>query len=238
MAEEKLLGVKELAVFYGASQILFGVDLAVEEGRTLALLGRNGAGKSTTLKALAGVVRPSSGSVALRGQEIAGWASDRIARGGMGYVPEDRQVFKNHSVEDNLKLAVKKGVRGQEDWNLDRVYEAFPLLLPLSQRKAGLLSGGEQQMLTIARTLMGNPEILLLDEPSEGLAPIIVQAIAGLIKDLKKSGVTILLAEQNMRFCLKVADDAAVIDKGRIVFQGSIAELREREDVTKRYLAI
>ncbi|HBQ23608.1 MAG TPA: ABC transporter ATP-binding protein, partial [Alphaproteobacteria bacterium] len=142
------------------------------------------------------------------------------------------------SVEDNLKLAVKKGVRGQEDWNLDRVYEAFPLLLPLSQRKAGLLSGGEQQMLTIARTLMGNPEILLLDEPSEGLAPIIVQAIAGLIKDLKKSGVTILLAEQNMRFCLKVADDAAVIDKGRIVFQGSIAELREREDVTKRYLAI
>ncbi|HCJ61889.1 MAG TPA: ABC transporter ATP-binding protein [Alphaproteobacteria bacterium] len=238
MAEEKLLGVKELAVFYGASQILFGVDLAVEEGRTLALLGRNGAGKSTTLKALAGVVKPSSGSVALRGQEIAGWASDRIARGGMGYVPEDRQVFKNHSVEDNLKLAVKKGVRGQEDWNLDRVYEAFPLLLPLSQRKAGLLSGGEQQMLTIARTLMGNPEILLLDEPSEGLAPIIVQAIAGLIKDLKKSGVTILLAEQNMRFCLKVADDAAVIDKGRIVFQGSIAELREREDVTKRYLAI
>ena len=238
MAEEKLLGVKELAVFYGASQILFGVDLAVEEGRTLALLGRNGAGKSTTLKALAGVVKPSSGSVALRGQEIAGWASDRIARGGMGYVPEDRQVFKNHSVEDNLKLAVKKGVRGQEDWNLDRVYEALPLLLPLSQRKAGLLSGGEQQMLTIARTLMGNPEILLLDEPSEGLAPIIVQAIAGLIKDLKKSGVTILLAEQNMRFCLKVADDAAVIDKGRIVFQGSIAELREREDVTKRYLAI
>ena len=238
MAEEKLLGVKELAVFYGASQILFGVDLAVEEGRTLALLGRNGAGKSTTLKALAGVVKPSSGSVALRGQEIAGWASDRIARGGMGYVPEDRQVFKNHSVEDNLKLAVKKGVRGQEDWNLDRVYEAFPLLLPLSQRKAGLLSGGEQQMLTIARTLMGNPEILLLDEPSEGLAPIIVQAIAGLIKDLKKSGVTILLAEQNMRFCLKVADDAAVIDKGRIVFQGSIAELRGREDVTKRYWVI
>lgn len=238
MANDNLLRVNDLKVFYGASQILFGVDLSVGEGRTLALLGRNGAGKSTTLKALAGVVKPSSGSVALKGQEIAGWASDRIARGGMGYVPEDRQVFKNHSVEENLKLAVKKGVHGQEDWTLDRVYEVFPLLLPLSQRKAGLLSGGEQQMLTIARTLMGNPEILLLDEPSEGLAPIIVQAIAALIKDLKKSGVTILLAEQNMRFCLGVADDAAVIDKGNIVFQGSITELREREDITKRYLAI
>lgn len=233
-----MLDAKGVNVFYGASQILFNLSLSVGKGRTLALLGRNGAGKSTTLKSLAGVVPMKSGTMSLDGNNLSSKKSYDIARSGIGYVPEDRQVFKNHTVVENLLIGEKKGIHGQIDWTIDRVFETFPLLVPLKQRKAGLLSGGEQQMLTIARTLMGNPDILLLDEPSEGLAPIIVQDIARLIRSLRNSGVTILLAEQNMRFCLGVADDAAVIDKGTIVYRGTIGQLRDNKEITDRYLAI
>ena len=233
-----MLDAKGVNVFYGASQILFNLSLSVGKGRTLALLGRNGAGKSTTLKSLAGVVPMKSGTMSLDGNNLSSKKSYDIARSGIGYVPEDRQVFKNHTVVENLLIGEKKGRHGQIDWTIDRVFETFPLLVPLKQRKAGLLSGGEQQMLTIARTLMGNPDILLLDEPSEGLAPIIVQDIARLIRSLRNSGVTILLAEQNMRFCLGVADDAAVIDKGTIVYRGTIGQLRDNKEITDRYLAI
>ncbi|MGC6392338.1 MAG: ABC transporter ATP-binding protein [Alphaproteobacteria bacterium] len=233
-----MLDAKGVNVFYGASQILFDLSLSVGKGRTLALLGRNGAGKSTTLKSLAGVVPMKSGTMSLDGNNLSSSKSYDIARSGIGYVPEDRQVFKNHTVVENLLIGEKKGRHGQIDWTIDRVFETFPLLVPLKQRKAGLLSGGEQQMLTIARTLMGNPDILLLDEPSEGLAPIIVQDIARLIRSLRDSGVTILLAEQNMRFCLGVADDAAVIDKGTIVYRGTIGQLRDNKEITDRYLAI
>lgn len=238
MSDTDLLTLDKVDVFYGASQILFDLDLSVPKGRTVALLGRNGAGKSTTLKAIAGIAPPKTGEIRLAGDKISGARSDIIARAGIGYVPEDRQVFPNHSVDENLDIGLKRGRHGQADWTRDKVYEAFPILADLRTRQAGLLSGGEQQMLTIARTLIGNPEILLLDEPSEGLAPIIVQAISELIRRLREMGVTILLAEQNMRFCLGVAEDAAVIDKGSIVFRGSIEELRANKEVTTRYLAL
>ena len=238
MSGDTILAVEKIDVFYGASQILFGVDLAVDKGRTLALLGRNGAGKSTTLKAIAGIAPPKRGNIRLHDREIAGAKPFAIARAGIGYVPEDRQVFPQHTVEDNLLIGAKKGPDGQDFWNAKTVYEVFPILAGMKERKAGLLSGGEQQMLTIARTLMGNPDLLLLDEPSEGLAPIIVQAIGELIRKLRGMGVTILLAEQNMHFCLGISEDAAVIDKGGIVYRGTIKDLRANEEVTRRYLAI
>ncbi|SNS93554.1 branched-chain amino acid transport system ATP-binding protein [Tardiphaga sp. OK246] len=235
---DPFLHVEAADVYYGASQILFGVDLAVEQGQTMALLGRNGAGKSTTFKMIAGLAPPRRGKIALAGQGLAGRPSYRIARAGIGYVPENRQVFPDHTVDDNLIVAAKKGPRGDHHWNRERIYEVFPILASMKDRLAGRLSGGEQQMLTIARTLMGNPDVLLLDEPSEGLAPIIVQAIGELIKTLRGMGVTILLAEQNMHFCLGIATHATVIDKGQIVYRATIDELRHNEDIKQRYLAV
>ncbi|MEM7744228.1 MAG: ABC transporter ATP-binding protein [Pseudomonadota bacterium] len=233
-----ILSVEKIDVFYGASQILFGVDLEVHKGRTLALLGRNGAGKSTTLKAIAGIAPPARGAVRFEGDDLSGAAPHRIARNGIGYVPEDRQVFPEHTIDDNLMIGAKSGPDGAENWMRETVYEVFPILAGMKDRLAGLLSGGEQQMLTIARTLMGNPTVLLLDEPSEGLAPIIVQEIGRLIRRLREMGVTIVLAEQNMHFCLGISEDAAVIDNGHIVWRSTIQALRENEEVTRRYLAI
>jgi branched-chain amino acid transport system ATP-binding protein len=235
---EPLLRIEQADVFYGASQILFGVDLAVEKGQTMALLGRNGAGKSTTFKTIVGIAPPRRGRVLLAGETVSGRPPYRVARAGIGYVPEDRQVFPEHTVDDNLVIAAKKGPGGATHWDRNTVYEVFPILAGMKERLAGRLSGGEQQMLTIARTLMGNPEILLLDEPSEGLAPIIVQAIGDLIRRLREMGVTILLAEQNMHFCLGVATHATVIDKGQVVYRSTIGELRDNAAITQRYLAV
>ncbi|MGE0699328.1 MAG: ABC transporter ATP-binding protein [Hyphomicrobiaceae bacterium] len=225
-------------VFYGTSQILFDLSVTVTEGQTMALLGRNGAGKSTTLKALAGLAPPKRGKVTVLGQEMQRKKPHVIARAGLGYVPEDRQVFPEHSVEDNLLIAEKKGPNGQDYWTLQRIYEVLPLLEPLKDRMAGRLSGGEQQMLTIGRTLMGNPVGLLLDEPSEGLAPVIVQQIGALLRKLRDMGVTVLLAEQNMHFCLGIASHATVIDKGQIVYRDTIEALKANEEVKARYLAL
>jgi branched-chain amino acid transport system ATP-binding protein len=225
-------------VFYGTSQILFDVSVSVVEGQTMALLGRNGAGKSTTLKAIAGIAPPTRGRVRVTTKEMQGRKPYVIARAGVGFVPEDRQVFPEHSVEDNLVIGAKKGPDGQDYWNVKRVYEMFPLLVPLKQRMAGHLSGGEQQMLTIARTLMGNPIGLLLDEPSEGLAPVIVERIGELLRRLRDMGVTVLLAEQNMHFCLGIASHATIIDKGQIVYRNTIEALREDDTVKSRYLAL
>jgi branched-chain amino acid transport system ATP-binding protein len=238
MSSEPLLAVKEIDVFYGTSQILFGLSLAVERGQTVALLGRNGAGKSTTFKAITGLAPPRRGEIRFAGGRIDGQASHTIARSGIGYVPEDRQVFPEHSVEDNLLIGQKKGHNGSAEWTVKRIYEIFPLLANLRNRMAGRLSGGEQQMLTIARTLMGNPDLLLLDEPSEGLAPLIVQSIAELVTTLRDMGVTVLMAEQNMHFCFKVATHATIIDKGKIVYSETIQSLRENDDVKQRYLAV
>ena len=238
MSVPPVLEVDGLDVYYGSSQILFGVALAVQPGETMALLGRNGAGKSTTMKAIAGLAPPRSGRIVLRGRDITGRKPHVIARAGLGFVPEDRQVFPEHTVEDNLVIGHKKGPDGQDEWALRRVYEVFPLLEPLRHRVAGQLSGGEQQMLAIARTLMGNPTALLLDEPSEGLAPIIVQRIGEFLRQLRATGATILIAEQNMHFCLGLASQATVIDKGQIVYSASIAALKANEDIRRRYLAL
>lgn len=238
MSAKPVIEVEQIDVFYGTSQILFGVSLSVNQGQTVALLGRNGAGKSTTLKAIAGLVAPRAGRVKVLGIEMQNRRPHAIARAGVGFVPEDRQIFPEHTVEDNLLLGAKKGRNGEDYWNLKRVYSMFPLLEPLKQRMGGQLSGGEQQMLTIARTLMGNPSGLLLDEPSEGLAPLIVQRIGELLRTLRDMGITVLLAEQNMHFCLGIATEAAVIDKGQIVYRDTIAALRTNSEVKQRYLAL
>jgi branched-chain amino acid transport system ATP-binding protein len=238
MSARAIIEVDAIDVYYGTSQILFGVSISVTEGQTMALLGRNGAGKSTTLKAIAGIAPPSRGAVRVLGRQLQGRKPHVIARAGLGYVPEDRQIFPEHTVEDNLIIAAKKGSEGQDYWNVARIYEMFPLLVPLKERMAGNLSGGEQQMLTIARTLMGNPTGLLLDEPSEGLAPVIVERIAELLRKLRDMGVTVLLAEQNMHFCLGIASHATVIDKGQIVYRDTIEALRSNEAIKSRYLAL
>lgn len=238
MSARTIVSAENIDVFYGTSQILFGLSIAIEEGQTMALLGRNGAGKSTTLKAIAGLAPPKRGIVRVLGKEMQRTKPHLIARAGIGYVPEDRQVFPEHSVEDNLLIGAKKGPNGQDYWTLERIYEMLPLLVPLKERMAGRLSGGEQQMLTIGRTLMGNPTGLLLDEPSEGLAPVIVSQIGALLRKLRDMGVTVLLAEQNMHFCLGIASHATVIDKGAVVYRDTIQALRANDEVKARYLAL
>jgi len=233
-----VLKVQEIDVFYGLSQALFKLSFDVKRGETLALLGRNGAGKSTTMKTIAGVNPTKMGNVELHGKSIIGRSAHLIARAGIGYVPEDRQIFPDLSVEDNLTIAIKRGANGEDDWSLERVYDTLTLLAPLKERLGGQLSGGEQQMLTVGRALMGNPDVLLLDEPSEGLAPIMVQKIGDLIETLHKLGKTIVLAEQNLHFCLGLADRAVVIDKGVDVFCGTIHELNDNADIKQRYLSV
>jgi branched-chain amino acid transport system ATP-binding protein len=233
-----ILTAQGLEVFYDTSQVLFGMSLAINKGETLALLGRNGAGKSTTMKAIAGLLPLRAGKIDLQGSAIQGRAAHLIARAGVGFVPEDRQIFPEHSVEDNLIIAAKRGKDGEDFWNLRRVYDMLPLLEPLKNRMGGQLSGGEQQMLTVGRTLMGNPSVLLLDEPSEGLAPIMVQKIAELIKKLRELGSTIILAEQNLNFCLSLADRAVVIDRGRDVYHDTISALKANAEVKQLYLSV
>ena len=233
-----ILNIDKINVFYGSSQVLFDLSFEVQAGETLALLGRNGAGKSTTMKTIAGVLKAKSGNITLNDQSIVQRPAHLIARAGIGFVPEDRQIFPDLTVEDNLDIAIKRGANGEDDWSIDRVYSMLPLLEPLKDRLGGQLSGGEQQMLTVGRALMGNPDVLLLDEPSEGLAPIMVQKIGDLIHALKQLGKTIVLAEQNLHFCLGLADRAVVIDKGRDVFCGTIAELNTSADIKQRYLSV
>jgi branched-chain amino acid transport system ATP-binding protein len=235
---DTVLSVEAIDVFYGASQILFGVGLEVRQGQTMALLGRNGAGKSTTMKAIAGLAAPRRGQVVFRSQNVTGRKPYVMARQGLAYVPEDRQVFPDLSVQDNLVIAAKKGPEGEDEWPLARIYDVFPLLARLKGRVAGRLSGGEQQLLAIARALMGNPVMLLLDEPSEGLAPLVVAGIGTLLKQLRAAGATVLIAEQNMHFCLGIASDAVVIDKGQIVYRDTIAGLKANREVRSRYLAM
>jgi branched-chain amino acid transport system ATP-binding protein len=238
MSTQPIVEVEDLDVYYGTSQILFGVGFSVQPGETMALLGRNGAGKSTTMKAIMGLAPARRGRITLSGQVVSGLKPHHIARAGLGFVPEDRQIFPDHTVEDNLAIGRKKGPDGQDEWSIRRVYEVFPLLEPLRYRIAGRLSGGEQQMLAIARTLMGNPALLLLDEPSEGLAPIIVRRIGELLRQLRGAGATVLIAEQNMHFCLGLASHATVIDKGQIVYTATIEDLKANDNIRLRYLAL
>jgi branched-chain amino acid transport system ATP-binding protein len=223
---------------YGLSEVLFGVSLEVREGEVVSLLARNGAGKSTTLRCIMGLLRPTAGSVRFRGEDLAGLPPHLVCRRGIGWVPEDRRIFKELTVLENLEVGRRRGPRGEARWTVERVLEVFPLLAPLRARRAGTLSGGEQQMLTIARTLMGNPDLLLLDEPSEGLAPLLVQGLQRQVLALKAGGQAILLSEQNLKFVGPVADRAYVIEKGRVVWSGPMAELLARDDVRRAHLAV
>ncbi|MCF8032348.1 MAG: ABC transporter ATP-binding protein [Desulfarculaceae bacterium] len=231
------LEVRDINSYYGKSHILFGVSLDVAQGQVVGLIGRNGAGKSTTLKSIIGLVPPRQGSITYQGRNICGLPSHRIAKLGVGFVPEDRRVFSDLTVLDNLEIMKQVNPRGEGQWSVERIFDLFPKLAQLKDNRGMDLSGGEQQMVTIARTLMINPSVLLLDEPTEGLAPLIVREIKRLIQEVRKT-TTILLAEQNLRFVLDLIDYGYVIDQGKVVLQGTAAELDADEHAKQKYLGV
>ncbi len=235
---EAVLDVSDLRAGYGPAQVLFGVTLALRRGEVLALLGRNGAGKSTTLRAIMGLLPPRGGRVRFAGRQIAGWPPYRIARLGLGYVPEDRRIFTDLTVAENLEVGRRAAPSGTPPWTPDRLFAIFPNLAEMRGRRASAMSGGEQQMLTIARTLMGNPAAVLLDEPSEGLAPVIVEQMADAVRRMKAEGLAVLLSEQNLHFAGSVADRAAVIERGAVRYEGTMAALRADEGVRDAYLSV
>jgi branched-chain amino acid transport system ATP-binding protein len=233
-----MLSVENLHAYYGRAHILADVGFAVPKGEVVVLLGRNGAGKSTTLKAVMGLVPPTRGRIVFQGTDIAGEQPFEIARLGLGYVPEDRRIFGELTVAENLEVGSRPPRPGVPQWTREKLFALFPNLARMQERPGGQMSGGEQQMLTIARTLMGNPSLVLLDEPSEGLAPVIVEQMAKTILDLKREGLTVLLSEQNLHFARAVGDRALVIEKGRIRFAGTMAELMANEGVRAQYLSL
>jgi branched-chain amino acid transport system ATP-binding protein len=233
-----LLEAADLHARYGLAEVLGGVSFAVEKGAVVALMGRNGAGKSTTIKTIMGLVQPTRGSVRFDGVEIAGRPPHEIARLGLGYVPEDRRIFTELTVMENLEVGRRAPRAGVPAWTPERLFALFPNLAEMRNRPGGRMSGGEQQMLTIARTLMGNPALVLLDEPSEGLAPVIVEQMAQAIQALKRDGLTVLLCEQNLHFATLVSDRAVIIEKGAIRYAGTMAELKADEAARTQYLSV
>lgn len=234
----KLLDVKDLVVSYGLSRVLHGVSLSVGRGEFVALVGRNGVGKSTTMRGIMGLVPPREGRVTWLGRDMTRQSPHQHSRAGIGYVPEDRRIFSSLSVWENLDVARLSAREGQEPWTEDRIYTLFPDLARFRDRPGGVLSGGQQQMLTIARTLMGNPEMILLDEPSEGLAPLVVEEIRLKLMELKAAGLSMVLAEQNLDFVLSLADRCYVLEKGSVVFEGSARKLAADDAVKDRYLYV
>ena len=233
-----MLEVRALDAWYGRAQILFGVGLAVAAGECVALVGRNGAGKSTTMKSIMGLVARRRGQVVFRGRDISGLAPYRIGRLGLGWVPEDRRIFTDLTVRENLAVARQAPRDGAPTWDEAKLYALFPNLGGMPDRPGGRMSGGEQQMLTVARTLMGNPYLVLLDEPSEGVAPLIVEEMARMITALKAAGVAILLSEQNLHFARLVSDRAVVLEKGEVRFDGSMEALMSDEALQRTHLSL
>ncbi|MFC7157121.1 ABC transporter ATP-binding protein [Halomarina halobia] len=229
-----MLEVRGVHTYYGQSHVLHGVSLDVERGEIVALLGRNGAGKTTTLRSVIGLTPPRDGTIRFEGERIDGLEPYRIARRGIGYVPEDRRVFPELSVEDNLNVVLDR----DSDWSVERAFELFPALEEHAHRLGGQLSGGQQQMLTIARALVTDPDLLLLDEPSEGLAPTIVEDLETLLENVIETGITVLLAEQNTNFAFSLADRAFLLSRGRVEWDGTIEELQSRDDLIGRYLSV
>ena len=229
LARQTLLEVRGLDAFYGLAQAVSGVNLKVARGEAVALVGRNGAGKSTTLKAIMGLIERRTDAMTFGGHDIRQQPTHHVARLGLGYVPEERRIFTDLTVAENLEVGRLAARGGRASWTPARLYEIFPNLGEMSGRSAGHMSGGEQQMLAIARTLMGNPEMVLLDEPSEGLAPVIVELMAEAIRRMKEDGIAVLLSEQNLPFAASIAERAVVIETGNITFDGSITELLDRE---------
>ncbi|WP_022722560.1 ABC transporter ATP-binding protein [Rhodopseudomonas sp. B29] len=232
------LEVAGLNSFYGRAHILFDVALEVGKGEVVALLGRNGAGKSTTFRSVVGLVSGRSGQVKFEGEDISRLPSYEIVRRGLGYVPEDRRIFTDLTVEENFEVGRQKPREGVAAWSQDRIYTLFPNLGEMRKRLGGEMSGGEQQMLSIGRTLMGNPSLVLLDEPSEGLAPKIVEQMADAILAMKREGLSIVISEQNLHFAKLICDRAYIIEKGRMRFSGTIAELEAHPEVRDAYLAV
>jgi branched-chain amino acid transport system ATP-binding protein len=227
-----MLEVRGIHTYYGLSHILFDVSLKVKKGQVVCLLGRNGAGKTTTFRSIMGLNPPSRGQIRFNEVDISGVPPYQLVRRGMGWVPDDRRIFADLTVGENLEIAERQG-SGSEKWDKQKVYDLFPALKDLDGRKGGLLSGGEQKMLAVGRALMTNPQFLLLDEPTEGLAPVLVKSLGERIKKLKEAGLTVLLAEQNVKFTLTLSDYGYIIDNGRICYQGPVEELVDNEEVRR-----
>jgi branched-chain amino acid transport system ATP-binding protein len=235
---EMLLKVAGIHTFLGKSHILQGVSLDVGRGGITALLGRNGVGKSTTLKSIMGITPPQKGSILFKGKEIAGQRSYKICRQGIGYVPEERRIFPNLTVRENLIIGIQPGQEADNRWTMGRIFEYFPRLGSQDRQKGGHLSGGEQQMLTVARTLMGNPELLLVDEPMEGLAPQLVDLMSGILREINTKGCSILLVEHAIDVALSLASRAYIMSKGQTVFHGTSAEVNDDKEIRKKYLEV
>lgn len=234
-----ILEVKSIHTYYGASHILFGVSLCVNSDEIFCLLGRNGSGKTTTMRSVIGLTPPKLGEIIFNGEDITGSQPYKIANKGIGYVPAERELFGDLTVRQNLIVAIKKGYRDNlSTWNLERVYDLFPILMEREHQMASSLSGGEQQMLSMARALMGNPNFLLLDEPTTGLSPLVIENVTGQVIQLRKEGLSVLLAEANMKFAMAVADRCLIIDKGQVRFQGSMEDVQKDIDLASEYLAV
>ena len=232
------LKVEAIHTAYGLSQALFGVSIEVRQGECVALIGRNGVGKTTTMRSIMGLTPPRQGRVMWKGRDVAHLPSYKICQMGIGFVPEDRRIFPELSVWENLDIARRRGADGKAVWSEPEVFALFPDLAEIGGRRGGVLSGGQQQMLTIARTLMGNPELLLLDEPAEGLAPLIVEHLRDKVAQLKATGLSIVLAEQNLEFVLSLADRVYILEKGEVRYTSTPSELRANQDIVKQYLTV
>ena len=233
-----ILELRDVHTYYDKSHVLQGTTFHVSEGQIVSLLGRNGSGRSTTMKSVCGMVPPRSGSILFRGQEISRMKSFSICRQGIAFVPEEREVFKNLSVDENLYMGVQKGAEGSPHWTIDQMFDYFPKLKERRNTKAGSLSGGEQQMLTICRSLLGNPLLILIDEPTEGLAPQVVTAVGEAIQDINSCGVSVLLVEQKLTIAMKISHQVCVMGHGEIVFEGTPDELLKRQDIIDEWIAV
>lgn len=236
-----LLEVKDLNTYYGESHVLQGMSLAVDQGELVALLGRNGMGKSTTLKSIMGLVKPRSGCVVYKGEDVMGYPPYKVAKAGIGYVPEERRIFPNLTVLDNLAMGIKEGKidkKNPKSWSVDRIFEHFPSLKERHGSKGAHLSGGEQQMLAIGRSLMGNPELILVDEPTEGLAPFVVKEVRDMLEGINKTGVSILLVEHNLKVAMSLAQRVYLMKKAQLAFQGTVEELAAQHEIREKYLEV
>jgi branched-chain amino acid transport system ATP-binding protein len=233
-----ILQVDRIDTFYGQSHVLQGISLSISEGEVVSLLGRNGVGKTTTLRSIMGLNPPRSGKILLHNVDIAGKPPFQIAQRGIGYMPDDRRIFPDLTLYENLELARRLSKKGKVSWTFEKIYHLFPVFIDLKERKGTQLSGGEQKMLAIGRALMKNPDLLLLDEPSEGLAPLIVQNLVEVTGSIRNEGVTILLADQNLKFCRKTSDRGYILEKGMVQYQGMMEEIWQNEEIVKKYLVV
>jgi branched-chain amino acid transport system ATP-binding protein len=234
----RLLEIENLHAYYDKSHILHGVSLGIGAGEIVSLLGRNGSGRSTTLKSIMGLVEPRAGHVRLEGQDLAGARAYRIARAGIAYVPEEREIFANITVDENMRIGVQPARKGAPHWSIEQMYDFFPQLKDRRTTAAGMLSGGEQQMLTMCRSLLGNPRVILIDEPTEGLAPKIVEVVTQVIRDICKQGVSVLLVEQKLTIAMRVSQRVYVMGHGQIVFEGTPDSLRGAPDIRREWLEV